>query len=265
MPNPLPISTYLSLGKHLHSLCKPENSTGMLYAEDAAHLPELLQECGFRSAHATAKELDSLARNVSKSLELIPNLTATSIELQTAARQVCNVVYQDAKQTQTIRLKTSDVSGRLRELTNTLNLTDTQKTLLAETVRCIECEAYRAGVVMGWNLAYDYIRKWVFDKHLPAFNNVLTSRFNGEHPNDIVEYQEFFTRKALPEFRVLYVCKEANIFGGNLHDDLCQYLRLRNNYAHPNFTTPTVYTTNAYIEHLINIISSSPFNSINTS
>jgi hypothetical protein len=70
-----------------------------------------------------------------------------------------------------------EVSSKLIELK--CKLADPEQMIfLDEAITCLRAGAYRAAVVMGWNLAYDHVRRWVFKNHLPAFNAELTSRRN---------------------------------------------------------------------------------------
>jgi hypothetical protein len=60
----------------------------------------------------------------------------------------------------------------------------------------LEAGANRAAVVTGWNLAYDVIRQWVFDNHLPAFNAALAKHVDQKSGNSvykpITDYGLFF-------------------------------------------------------------------------
>jgi hypothetical protein len=139
-----------------------------------------------------------------------------------------------------------------------------QTALQQEAIRCLECKAFRAAIVTGWNMAYDYIRQWAFDLHLAAFNNRLTAHYvqrNGTPQYDpIADYRDFFDSQAPGERIVLDVLQLERLIGGRLHGDLCKYLRDRNEVAHATGKSPTATQANAYIEHLIDILVGKPFN-----
>lgn len=161
-----------------------------------------------------------------------------------------------------VELKTTDVSDKLRALPTKLMMTPNQQHLLDESIRCIECEAYRAGAVMGWNLAYDYIRQWVFNNRLADFNGSLIILFPRRLP--IADYSDWFSKDSPSEREFLDVCSHQQmtngpIIGGELFDHLTQYLRYRNKYAHASETLPSADKTNGYLEHLIDIITNAPF------
>ena len=139
-------------------------------------------------------------------------------------------------------------------------LTDQQHELLNETIRCIECGAYRAGAVMGWNVAYDYIRTWLVSNKLAELNTGLAKA--APRRKQIAAYSDFYDKRS-PDERTIITAMghqaSGPIIGGETHDHLVQYLRYRNKYAHASEKAASAAKTNAYIEHLIDIITSPPF------
>jgi hypothetical protein len=260
MSQPQPISDFINLGASFQVLLSPSVIHGQTYVNEVSHFITLANSCNLNATRAAASALQGI-RLYYDNRGFITQVAVHQLDLTMQAVQ--QVLMHEAVQRQVIALDTGAVSGRLRTLPSDVSLTATQELLLTETMRCLEVGAFRSASVMGWNLTYDYIRQWVFDNRLTEFNTALTTRFSSDHPTPITRYDEFFTRRRLGEHRFLDICADAlsgPIIGGALFNDLTQYLRLRNNYAHSNFVTPTSYTCNAYIEHLITIITSSPFN-----
>jgi len=146
-------------------------------------------------------------------------------------------------------------------------LTSIQRHLVAETMRCIESGSFRAAVVMGWNLAFDYLRHWVWraTKRRASFNTALKARCTTKtglpvYPKGIRRYEDFFTAKPmLNEWTVLEVMRDARLISVPVHDKLCHYLRERNNFAHPNFRKPSDHKASAFIEDLLDIVTDSAF------
>lgn len=253
------------LGTLLHSL---EDSNATLdfasIVKAATALKAFFNAYGFNHAVAVGANLWTITRH----LETLSAERDSQLQAFNNARQVLwgcldgikRALDEEANQRQLIELKTGDVSKMLRDLPTTLpTLTDAQKHLLDETTLCLECEAYRSAAVMGWNLAYDYIRQWVFtdQKRLADFNAELTK--NPKYAT-ISKYEDFYDQKEPPgEFRVIECCEQANLFGGKIADEIRHYLRQRNRYAHPNNRMPTMHTTNAYIDTLIQLITAAPF------
>lgn len=113
---------------------------------------------------------------------------------------------------------------------------------------------------MAWNLAYDYIRRWVFDNRLAEFNRGLARV--GPLKAPIATYDDFFEKDAPNERNVIDAVAHMDsgpIIGGELRDHLVQYLRYRNKYAHASEKSASAAKTNAYVEHLIDIITVAPF------
>lgn len=187
---------------------------------------------------------------------------ALALDLNHLVNPIAEIIVKEARQRQTIVLDSGFVSDRLKNLPTQLVLTDSQNYLLQETVRCLECGIYRSTAVMGWNLAYDYIRQWAFNNHLADFNTELTSILNkkGQPVFDpINDFTDFMKSDAPSERTVLDILLAANKIGGNPHEDLKKHLRQRNHYAHPSDRVPTHHQVNSYIEDLIDIITRPPF------
>ncbi len=173
------------------------------------------------------------------------------------------VLWEECRRKEILLLDTTAVSERLRDLAGAAVLNDAQQRLLEETILCLECGAYRAAVVMGWNLAYDVIRRWVFANKLDPFNQQLTTQYqdrNGKPTYTPIQKYEDFSAGKPSERTVIDTCYFAGIIGEKLRDELRQCLRRRNEYAHASTRSPTAQQANAYIDDLIDIITSPPFN-----
>ncbi len=163
----------------------------------------------------------------------------------------------EGRKVQLAELKSSAVSQRLRDFGQG-NLTPEQEALKSETIRCLEIEAYRAAMVLGWNLAYDRVRRWIFDKKLAEFNVVLTTkeRKKGEFYAAVSGYSDFFV---LGERDVLNWSLQAAVFNDKVHRALVERLDRRNDYAHANFKHPDFTQALGYIHELLTTIEDQPF------
>ena len=142
-------------------------------------------------------------------------------------------------------------------------LNSTQSHLLEETVACLEGGAYRASVVIVWNLAYDFFRQWIYDKHLRVFNESLVSGYlkkSGEPQYKPIEDYDDFYRGKPGERTVIDVSESAGAIGEKVADTLRHYLRRRNDYAHPSFLSPNHEQAHAYARDLLELIRLPPFN-----
>ncbi len=87
-----------------------------------------------------------------------------------------------------------------------------QKSYL-EALVCFRNAAFRAAIVMTWNLAYDHICELVISKHLPDFNVQLPGSYPKAEMQKITKRDDF---ELLKEFQVLQVCASANIISDNI-------------------------------------------------
>ncbi len=124
-----------------------------------------------------------------------------------------------------------------------------QKVFLEETLNCLQINANRAAIVMGWNLAFDHLRNWVFRKHLSQFNAELTKRYEKKNKTyDTVQNYEDFPQS---EWLCLDVCEKAGLICGYEKDILFESLKERNRFAHPNKMIAGSATAAGYIENLL--------------
>lgn len=144
------------------------------------------------------------------------------------------------------------VDALLAELpTKVPNLTE--RTFLNETIICYKCKAFRAAIVMAWNLAYDHLCHYVLNKHIAKFNAQYPIRFPKQHAKSkvktIVSRDDF---NELTESDVVDICRSANIISGSLHKILKEKLDKRNIYAHPSGTVVSPQTAEEVIIDLVN-------------
>jgi hypothetical protein len=253
--------TLIQLGQRFQFLSNPQVSHAVGYSEEIARFLQLLSECDLVDASNAASSLANW--NIPYDARTGILSPASIAHFQAMMAPVSHSLVAEACRRNLIFIKPGAVSQQLRDLPSRLTLNDTQKQLLDETTLCLEAGANRAAVVMGWNLAYDVIRQWVYDNHLADFNVALAKNVDKKTGNPvykpIVDYGDFFSGKP-GEHTVIDTWFDANIkIGGRLRDNLQQHLRRRNDYAHRSFTTPTSEQAAAYIQEMVDIISCPPF------
>jgi hypothetical protein len=139
------------------------------------------------------------------------------------------------------------VSTLLRELPVRLpNLAE--RTYLDEALACFNAGAFRASIVMCWNLAYDHLCEFVLAKHHADFNIQLPKSFSKADISAVGKKDDF---QELKESQVLQVCKSANIISGSLHKILKEKLDRRNIAAHPSGVVVSQPTAEEFIKDLI--------------
>ena len=260
MSEPIKASDYVELGELLSYLCGPSGRNKDEYLRKADRFRRILKQCGFLDSRNASQPLSSrtIWANPSGIIDRgVERLEKTAL----AARAMLRL---EADNRQMFTIQSGEVSKELRNLPNRLPtgkvLTEAQTRLLDEVVRSIQGGAYRAAAVMCWNLAYDYIRQWVFDNRLADFNKGLAKACPPKTP--ISQYRDFFDRDAPNESQVIdaMVRQESGpIIGRKLHDHLVQHLDYRNKYAHASEKAASAHKTNAFIENMIDIITAAPF------
>lgn len=125
-----------------------------------------------------------------------------------------------------------------------------QKVFLEETITCFSHGAYRAAIVMAWNLAYHHACTYIFTGHLPAFNAQLAVAFPKKKA--ITKHSDF---EDLKESEVISVAKGAQIFSVSTSKVMSEKLTKRNSSAHPSSVIVMPVTADEVISDLVqNII-----------
>ena len=123
-----------------------------------------------------------------------------------------------------------------------------ERTYLDETLTCLRGKAFRAAVVMAWNLAYSHLCDLIFRSHLAAFNAQLPKTCPKAEVQVINSRDDF---SELKESQVLQVAKSASIITASLHKVLKEKLDRRNVAAHPNAVVVTQSTAEDCIHDLV--------------
>jgi len=108
-----------------------------------------------------------------------------------------------------------------------------EKNFLAEAISCYRIGAYRACVVMTWNLAYTHLLHWILSdaKRLVDFTTAIARRYPKKPAIKIAAYDDFL--EELKESEVIEICNTASLVDGNIIGILKEKLRKRNTAAHP--------------------------------
>jgi hypothetical protein len=108
-----------------------------------------------------------------------------------------------------------------------------EKTFLDEALKCYRVEAYRACIVMVWNLAYNHLLNWILrdPSRLALFNANIIKRNSKKAILVIAKYDEF---EDLKEREVIDICNIANLFNSSVYRILVGKLDRRNIAAHPS-------------------------------
>jgi hypothetical protein len=111
-----------------------------------------------------------------------------------------------------------------------------EKIFLAEAIKCYHVKAFRAAIVMAWNLAYDHLLNWVLADagRLASFNSKIVARVGAKKGSGMAmgKREDF---EDLKESEVLDICSKAGLFASdNTKKILDVELTKRNMAAHPS-------------------------------
>lgn len=120
-----------------------------------------------------------------------------------------------------------------------------QKVFLTETLSCFKHHAYRAAVIMAWNLAFSDVLDRILVHHLDAFNTGIGT-YNLKKP--IVDRVDF---EKLKESEVIKIAAAAGILGKESVKKLEEKLGKRNTAAHPSTVVVSVATAEEVIFDLV--------------
>jgi hypothetical protein len=91
-----------------------------------------------------------------------------------------------------------------------------ERAFLGEALKCYRVEAYRACIVMTWNLAYAHLLDWILKdaNRLSAFNSAITKRYPKRAGLSISKYDEFLDE--LKEREFIEICATEGLFNSNI-------------------------------------------------
>lgn len=127
-----------------------------------------------------------------------------------------------------------------------------ERTFLDEALICFKHNAFRAAIVMTWNLAYHHLCDFVLKNKLTEFNQRWPINFPKMHKNSqlqIAKMEDFSDE--LKEAEVLTICASAHIITGDMQKVLTAGLGKRNSAAHPSGIVISQVQAEAHIEDLI--------------
>jgi hypothetical protein len=122
----------------------------------------------------------------------------------------------------------SDLPDRLPDIA--------ERAFLREALACYRAEAFRACIVMSWNLAFDHLLRWILADatRLSDFNTAITRRFPKKTGISILSIEHF---EELKEAEVVDICQTASLISKNTTEILREKLKKRNMAAHPSQVT----------------------------
>jgi hypothetical protein len=179
---------------------------------------------------ACFSELHMVDPNVAKYLSRMVEYkdlmkTREGFKLERAARTALDSKYGTHHSVIQVSRLLTELPGKVPDLA--------EKNFLAEAIKCYRIEAYRACVVMTWNLAYSHLLHWILNdaKRLGDFNAGISRRYPKKLSTKIGSYDDFL--EELKESEVIEICSTASLVNINMTRILREKLGKRNTAAHP--------------------------------
>ena len=110
-----------------------------------------------------------------------------------------------------------------------------ERTFLDEALACFKHGAFRAAIIMAWNLAYHHLCDRILRIELSKFNSQWPLVYQGHHKKAVktIGKMEDFADE-LKESEVLEICNSSGIISKDIHKILKAKLDRRNSAAHPS-------------------------------
>jgi hypothetical protein len=171
----------------------------------------------------------NLSKEFSRLLERRPAVLlkdSRGYRLALHARSGLDEEYAIPETTVVVSRLLSDLSGKIPD--------DAERLFLSEALKCYRATAFRAAIVMTWNLAYDHVLNWLLGDvgRLSAFNARIAGRIGAKRAAALtVATREEF--EELKEGEVLDIAS-ALLPSTNIKRILDGELAKRNMAAHPS-------------------------------
>jgi hypothetical protein len=126
-----------------------------------------------------------------------------------------------------------------------------ERAFLAEALACYKAGAFRATIVMTWNLAFDHLLSWIFNDpgRLANFNASIAVRYPKRKGVSVSRAEHF---EEFRESEIIEVCNTAGLFSRNIVKILNEKLTRRNIAADPSLVHVTQHQADDVITDLVN-------------
>jgi hypothetical protein len=120
---------------------------------------------------------------------------------------------------------------------------------LKEAIDCFKVSAFRASIIMVWNLTIDHLYEYILKQELDQFNLALSRNLDKRIRIPMISVKDDFAE--IPEGKFIELCRSVNIISNDVRKILEVKLGIRNTYAHPSNVTISESKTVDFIEDLI--------------
>jgi hypothetical protein len=127
-----------------------------------------------------------------------------------------------------------------------------ERDFLQEALTCYRSKAFRACIVMTWNLAYAHLLDWILSnpKRLSDFNTAIVKRYPKKIGLSVSTYDGFLDE--LKEREVIEICNCGGLINSNIFKILRDKLDRRNIAAHPSAVVVVQHQADDTVSELVN-------------
>ena len=197
------------------------------------HVHKAMEHFGFADIRSCYKELhivpDDVAKYVNRMTEADPPDVVrerNGFKLARIIRGQLDKKYGEHKSVIAVKALLAALPGKIPDIA--------EKTFLVETLNCYKMEAYRACIVMMWNLAYSHVLHWILADaaRLASFNATIPINYPRLKNIQVAKYDDFTDE--LKERQVIEICNTAGLINSTTIKTLREKLDRRNTAAHPS-------------------------------
>jgi hypothetical protein len=126
-----------------------------------------------------------------------------------------------------------------------------ESVFLSEAIDCYRVKAFRAAIVMAWNLAFYHLIGWILSdttRH-SAFNGAIATKYPSKRNFQVQSRDD---AAELKESEIIEICRTAKLLSKNLADILREKLKRRNMAAHPSRVVITQSQADDVVTDLVN-------------
>jgi hypothetical protein len=124
-----------------------------------------------------------------------------------------------------------------------------ERAFLSEALNCYRVKAYRAAIIMVWNLAYDHLVRWILvdSGRLQSLNSGIATRY----PKKGLVVARVDDLDDLKESELIEACRTSRLLDKNTVVLLKEKLARRNTVAHPSRVAVTQHQADDAISDLV--------------
>jgi hypothetical protein len=215
------------------------------------HAHKSMEHFGSDHIRACFKELHLVPGDVGKYVLRMASMNTPDLvrerpgfKLTRTVRTQFDAKYGTHPSTQTVSKLLADLPDKVPDTT--------EKVFLSEAIDCYRVRAYRACIVMAWNLAYSHLLDWILkdQARLDKFNAAISKRYPSLKNAQITKYDDF--AEELGERQVIEIASTAGLYNSGIFKILKEKLDRRNTAAHPSSVVIVQSQADDMITDLIN-------------